>query len=252
MRITTVKKMKMLTYVAIVSLGSILFVHTNIWAVPTFGVATSSGTYLEDPNDIPDSDQFNYIQWFLAQYPGGDGYVSGGGHGFAFDGSTATFTVFTNETVADIWLVHENSFSNNDVTFMGDSFSAFPMSGNGNGQIDGYTDRPYWGLNLGPVDTNDGWVELPGNTSNPTGPFNPPQFYALTGEIIFGNALTDEDFGHYFYSAGDTDGDGVIGGEEFSPKTTSAQAVPEPSTMLLLGISLAGLCLYGRQKAKKK
>ncbi len=234
------KTVKILLFVVIVSLG-FLFVHTNVWAVPSLGVGTNGG-YTTAPEDFDDED-LRYIEFF--------GDVSGVGspEGFRIEGSGSDLHVFTNILNEDIWLLAENAFTGNDLNFNGtdlvlDSFTAK------NDKIAAYN-GPFLGTNLGPVFTddilNDGWELLPAEY------FQTSPYYQFTGGLTFTGSLPEgsylfavADDGNEFYDLGNNIDD------EFSPKTSSSTSVPEPSTMLLLGVSLAGLGLYGRQKAKKK
>ncbi len=246
--------MKRLLFI-IVSLA-FLFANTNIWAVPSLGVGAPR-TYFQglDPDGNVEPPE-EYQDWFA------DGFASGAGsiEGFSFMNSGDTLSVWTNILTdadgnnVDIWLMAENAFGSG-LSFGGESINTNMDTIFGTDQIDGYTSQPYFGLNLLSVldssgNPNTGWEALPGRSSDPQGPWNPEQFYVFERELTFSGELP---IGNYLFAAADyKNPNGKIGGKEFSMKTTSAVAVPEPSTMLILGAGIIlGLGLYGRRRRKK-
>ena len=239
-----------------------LLANSVAWAVPNYGVATNGTYYGEDGDELE-----NYQAYFV-----GADFISGSidyhGFGFGDDGGDGSITlhVWTNQPTTETWLLAENNFSDNSLIFDGLTFEETDALGSGNGQIDGYTNysnevgEGYWGINLGTVfdeltgEINDGWFELPED------PFNPGTFYVYSGTLTY-SGLDEDDIGYYLFSGGDIDlVDGIstypdeitLTGGEFSPKTTSSQAVPEPTTLLLLGIGLLGIVGSAAKKNRKK
>ena len=162
--------------------------------------------------------------------------ASGSGESFALPPSGGTITLWSNVTDADIWLVAEQSLGT--ITFAGSGNSSVLGT---TGQIDGYTDLPYSGVNLGPV-TVGPWAQFPAGTPFSTGQ---DTFYYYTGVLTYtGSDVT----GDWLFLVADVGNNGPPlnpTGGEFSPKTTSM--VPEPGTALLLGAGLLGIAVYRRK-----
>ena len=217
-----------------------LFVNTDIWAVPSLGVATD-GQYIVSPED-----SFEPYQDFWAS-----GSSTGGSEGFTIGPSGSKLHVFTNITNEDIWLLGENAYSDNLLSFGGTSLELDSFTAEKNDKIAAYR-GPFVGINLGTVFTgatlNDGWDTLPPD------PFQPSPFYVFTAPLTYTGALP---VGSYLFAVADNF-NGVFEtgkniADKHSPKTTSATAVPEPSTIALLGFGMVGLVGVGvRRKMKKK
>ncbi len=148
-----------------------------------------------------------------------------GGHGFALPASGVTdgITPFTNIGGANIWLLAEPgidpvSFAAGGTTYLFDTvFSP--------GVAFGSYQTPYEGANLGEVDGD--WSALPS-------PFNPATFYGLPGTLDYSGDAA----GKWVFLVADDNGIGGLQGngmpgkhDSFSPKTTGAVGVPEPSTL---------------------
>ena len=232
--------MRKLIVIFIVSLA-FLFVNANIWAVPSLGVATDE-EYIVSPED-----SFEAYQDFFAS-----GSSTGDDEGFTIGPSGSDLHVFTNITDEDIWLLGENAYSGNELSFGGTPLVLDSLTAK-NDKIAAYR-GPFVGINLGTVFTgdtlNDGWKLLP---SDP-GPFEPSPFYVFTAPLTYTGELP---IGSYLFAVADNfngifeTGKNIA--DDFSPRTTSGVAVPVPSTIALLGFGMVGLVGVGvRRKMKKK
>ncbi len=110
---------------------------------------------------------------------------------------------------------------------------------------------PNYMISLGSVTSNSAWVDASTVLDPITHPLlaDDGQFYLLSGtfEGTFPAGVS------WIYAMADTGGEtGVFdnGKDEFSPPTMST-VVPEPSTVLLIGIGLIGLGIFRRKLIRK-
>ncbi|KPJ98697.1 MAG: hypothetical protein AMK71_11015 [Nitrospira bacterium SG8_35_4] len=217
------------------SVSCIILYSTPASAVPSLGVATEGRTYAYAPEDT----NFDYQSYFTSDFVSG----SDKNHGFDLGPSGSDIIVFTNILDADIYLLTDNDAANQSypISFDGMLFQEIAYE---TGQADGYKPTPYSGVNLGPVNLNDGWVEL---TDFPSS----SPYYAYIGAIEYISPFPEDS---YLFAAADEDMNGALYfnssfcdtglcsvTDPFSPKTDSTTPIPETATMLLLGTCLGGL-----------
>lgn len=151
-----------------------------------------------------------------------------------------------------IWYGHDSLAQPLDLTsdiyllttsLNGDGFS---FNGNDFESLDSFAvasyHTPIYGVSLGTAST---WSAL--DQTFYSYEFGGKNFLYLNGNLDTGP--DGAEIGDWMYAVL-ANGGKILGGE-FSPKTTSSQAVPEPATMLLLGSGLVGLAGFGRKKFKK-
>ncbi len=160
-----------------------LYLAAPAYAVPMLGVATD-GPYSDGVGG-------NTLEPYQAFFADPDVSVAFPFEGFLIEGSGDTLHIFTNITGADIWLLADAVASTASPSFDSDPFGAVSSTG----QFDGYP-TPYTGINLGPVNTSDGWSVLPAP------PFNPGPFFVLDGTITFGSGSLPP-VGSYLFAVAD-------------------------------------------------
>lgn len=227
-------KRLLLRIASIASVAAVLMVPYAAQAVPSLGVATDNG-YICDSGESSCPDPYQLY------FGGGihSGPYGGAQEGFIIGPSGDSLIIWSNIFDADIWLLTDSYvFANLNPTINGSALTPLYDTG----QFDGYKPTPYYGINLGDVDTNT-WTAV-------DDPFNPHGFYFF--EVTLAYTGDSRDFaGHYFFAVADDNGvsglqanrvPGEHGPDSFSPKTTSAVFVPEPTPLSLMA---AGLLVIG-------
>jgi hypothetical protein len=197
--------------------STLLFIGNTAMAIPNLGVAPGA--------------------------PGDPGLATASFDGFPMPTSGGSLTIWYGnnsggalDLASNIWLL-TTSANGDDFSFsVGGDFSSHPEFA-----VASYH-TPIYGVNLGNAST---WGSL--NQTFYSYEFAGKNFLYLNGDLDTG--LLGAEVGDWMYAV--LDNGGKILGGEFSPKTTSSQAVPEPTTMALLGFGLVGLAGFGRKRFKK-
>ena len=213
------KKIAKISLIALLFSCFVLF-PVCAFAIPTLGVA---------PGTPADSSYANLSY---------DGFPIGldGGQITIWYGSDSG-NINYDPSINDLWLL-TTSANGDGFSFDGRDFIEKDLS------VASYKD-PVYGVNL----TSDvlpyaSWSDL--NTTFYSYEFGTgsKEFNYLTGELVVNGGL---EIGDWMYAV--LEGNSV---DDFSPKTTSSMATPEPASMLLLGSGLLGLVGAGRRKFLKK
>lgn len=228
----------------------ILFLSGRALAVPALGVATDTGMYLySDDNGIPDPDGEEYIYYYADTFlPGGEN------EGFVIGGSGSNLIVFTSydPSVTQIYLMADTGGAHVPMSFGGDFLTLDNLDPSSRfvvGQADGYKDMPYAYLAL----EGSLFAEVPGFPGTNVN----KKVYSYTAPFIYEDQPWT--LGYYMWAAAEINGEAELqfkkpntnNYDKFSPKTSSAGGLPEPSTVVLLGLGLIGLFGFSRKKFKK-
>jgi hypothetical protein len=192
-----------------------LFFGNSAFAIPNLGVAPGA---LGDPG----LDTASYDGFPMPPSGGSLTIWYGNDNGASLDLSS------------DIWLL-TTSANGDNFSFNGADFASKDAFAKASYQT------PIYGVDLGNASS---WGSL--DQTFYSYDFTGKNFRYLNGDLDTG--LLGAEPGDWMYAV--LDNGGKILGGEFSPKTTSSMATPEPATLLLLGSGLIGLA--GRKKKFKK
>jgi hypothetical protein len=210
-------------YLTAILLSCFLLLPVSAIAIPTLGVAPGTPT---------DSSYANLSY---------DGFPIGldGGQITIWYGSDSG-NINYDPTVNDLWLL--TTSANGD----GFSFEGIDFIKNNDLSVASYKPDVY-GVNLtNAYEFTDDWTQLDTTFySYEFGDGANKEFYYLTGNLDVGTAGLV--IGDWMYAV--LEGNSV---DDFSPKTTSSMATPEPASMLLLGSGIVGIVGFKRKKFFKK
>ena len=207
-------------FLVVIFCSAFLLIVNTASAIPTLGVAPGA--------------------------PGDSGLATASFDGFPMPLSGGSLTIWYGnngggslDLSSNIWLL-TTSANGANFSFTPDGGSALSFSLSSL-SVASYKD-PVYGTNLGNASS---WGGL--NETFYSYDFGGKNLRYLNGDLDTG--LLGAEIGDWMYAV--LDNGGKILGGEFSPKTTSSMATPEPTTMLLFGAGLVGLAGFGRKKFKK-